>query len=147
MVLKTMYEIVDRLFLSSYKGIEKLKEEYPELITVNCTKEFPMLCPGIRVAVNDDGEEKSVDEMYDAFSQTCEWIQKKLDKGHTVAVHCLAGQQRSPAIIAAYMMWRYNKPLEETKLYIQSIKPDAFYYGANFQGALERWESKKTHSS
>jgi hypothetical protein len=40
------------------------------------------------------------------------------------------------------MMWRYKKPLEETKMYIQNIKADAFYYGANFQGALERWESK-----
>jgi hypothetical protein len=142
-----MYEIVDRLFLSSYSGIEKIKEEYPDLLTVNCTKDLSMLCPGIRVAVNDDGEEKSVDEMYDAFSQTCKWIQKKLDRGCTVAVHCLAGQQRSPTIVAAYIIWRYNKPLDETKMYIQHIKEDAFYYGANFQGALERWAIKNTHRS
>jgi protein-tyrosine phosphatase len=62
-----------------------------------------------------------------------------MDNGQPVVVHCHAGQQRSAAVMAAYLMWTRKMSLEQSVSYIKLCKPDAFLYGVNFREALEKW--------
>jgi len=42
-----------------------------------------------------------------------EVLDNLLKQGHTVYVHCTAGVNRSPTVIAAYLHWRLQWPLNE----------------------------------
>jgi protein-tyrosine phosphatase len=59
-----------------------------------------------------------------------------------VVVHCRAGQQRSAAVMAAYLM-RKGMGLEQAIKYIKSRKPDAFYWNVNFMPALKIFENRR----
>lgn len=110
------------------------------IFVVNCTKDFPMVSKdGIRIPVNDDGSKEALDGMLMAFSSATNQIEEWLLAGRRVVVHCLAGQQRSPAVIAAFLMDHRSFGLQEAIRYIRCKKPDAFFWHVNFRDPLERY--------
>jgi len=134
-----MYEIIPNLYLSAYHSAKS----YPgiqEFFVVNCTKDLPMISDdNMRVSVNDDGETESMNIMFMAFEKTNIAIKTALDAGKKVVVHCLAGQQRSPTVIAAYLMGCYGHKVEATIKFIREKKEDAFFWEVNFKDALQRY--------
>jgi len=133
-----MYEILDDLYLASYNDVKYSGQFDSSLFVVlNCTKDLKMLGHGARIAVDDDQTHESNMYMYKIFPSACKWIKQHLDNGQPVVVHCAAGQQRSPAVVAAYLMWSKGLPMDYAIRYIKSVKPDAFFMGVNFKEALE----------
>ena len=134
-----MYEIIPNLYLSSYHEAKR----YPDIqdfFVVNCTKDLPMISDdNMRVSVNDDGEKQSIDIMFMAFSRTNADIKSALDEGKKVVVHCLAGQQRSPTVVAAYLMQYCEYSIEDAIRYIRDKKKDAFFWNVNFKDAIQRY--------
>jgi protein-tyrosine phosphatase len=60
--------------------------------------------------------------------------------GRNVLVHCSMGMQRSPAVVAAYLI-KYNKlNVEEAMDYVKRKRPEAFFYKSTFERALLQWE-------
>jgi protein-tyrosine phosphatase len=135
-----MYEILDDLYLASYNDV-KYSGQFDSsiFVVVNCTKDLKMLGQGTRIAVNDDRTRESNMVMYNSFPFICQWIKQHLVNGQPVVVHCAAGQQRSAAVMAAYLMWNNGLSMDRAVQYIKSVKSDAFLYGVNFREALERW--------
>ena len=74
---------------------------------------------GIRVPVHDNGTQESKDKMAEFLPDVIEIIEAQLGHGNRVVVHCLAAQQRSPAVIAAYLMKNMKLTLDEAVKYIQ----------------------------
>lgn len=133
-----MHEIIPNLYLSGFHSLPKDGEANNYFI-VNCTKDLPMMSSnGIRVAVDDDGHKNSLDSMFLAFEETTRQIHEQLQNGTQVIVHCLAGQQRSPAVVAAYLMKYQGYTLEKSIEYIREKKKDAFFWSVNFRDSLER---------
>ena len=134
-----MYEIIPNLYLSGYHEAKR----YPgiqEFFVVNCTQDLPMISDdNMRVSVNDDGEKQSMDIMFMAFSRTNVNIKSALDKGKKVIVHCLAGQQRSPTVVAVYLMEYCGYSIEDAIRYIRDKKKDAFFWSVNFKDAIQRY--------
>mmetsp|Transcript_62704 Transcript_62704/g.149598 ORF Transcript_62704/g.149598 Transcript_62704/m.149598 type:complete len:763 (+) Transcript_62704:56-2344(+) len=57
------------------------------------------------------------------FYQTLEWIQKALDGGGRVLVHCHEGISRSSTMVIAYLMWRLKLPYEAAHDRLRQVRP------------------------
>lgn len=134
-----MYEIIPNLFLAGYHSVNV---DDPHTFVVNCTMDLPMKSQhNMRIAVDDDGSKQSLDHMFLRLSETADRIHDELTIGNKVVVHCLAGQQRSPAVVAAYLMKHHAYSLEDAIRYIRAKKPDAFFWSINFLDSLQRFAS------
>lgn len=136
-----MYEIIPGVFLSNYN--DAIKNNLYRPFIVNCTKDLPMISSfGIRIPVDDDLSERSMHIMAAAFPSTIDSIDQVRKNGGSVLVHCAAGQQRSAAVVAAYLVSK-GIDLDRAIAYIKSKKPDAFYRGVNFESALRSFVSRR----
>ncbi len=139
-----MYEIVSNLYLCSYTDAQHGVKRYPNAYIVNCTKDLPMLSKvGQRVAVDDDKNQESILGMAAMLESVTKEMHRQLTEANRVViVHCLAGQQRSPTVIAAYLMRYHGCTQEDAILYVRARKRDAFFWSVNFERALEVWSER-----
>jgi rhodanese-related sulfurtransferase len=136
-----MYEIIPGLYLASFNDVRQRGSEAHEYFIVNCSRDLPMLSPrGVRFAIDDAPQEN--ERMLGFFPRATALIRRKLREGDEVIVHCWAGQQRSAAVVAAYLMRWTNMSKDQAMRYIRRQKSDAFSWGATFDPALEAWESR-----
>lgn len=127
-----LYEIVpNRVYLSNFPDARR--EAQRDMFVFNCTADLPMVGRGIRLAVNDDLRPESIEKMTRSLPVVVPYI----DKYKRVLVHCAAGQQRSAAVVAGYLMYKYNYTMDQAIRYIKSIKPDAFLGGVHFEKSLK----------
>jgi len=49
-------------------------------------------------------------------------LNQMLHAGHSVYVHCTAGVSRSPTVVAAYLHWCLDWPLEEAVSHLKGIR-------------------------
>jgi hypothetical protein len=144
----TIYEILPNLFLASYHHASEAFQNGrlpKDVFVVNCTKDYPMLSTNnIRVSVNDDGNTNTMQCMTEELPGVCRKIHEELQHGNIVLVHCLAGQQRSPTVIAAYLMMFHDLSLEHAITHVRQRKPDAFFWKVNFMETLQQIASQYT---
>ena len=62
-------------------------------------------------------------------------LDSAIDKGESVLVHCLGGISRSSTIIIAYLMFKYNYPLNNAYDFVKSKKTN-IAPNFNFMGQL-----------
>lgn len=143
-----MSMIEKNLYLSSYADARDAREEGRVFgLVINCTKNLPPVWTGwdhqrLQIAVDDDCHEDSLDTMYRAFENVVKTMHTFISSGRSVLVHCFAGQQRSAAVVAAYLMYVHGIGCDEAMRYIKERKKDAFFWKANFEPSLRRWEAK-----
>ena len=121
-------EIIPHLWLGNIKASRNadfLKDTKINCI-INCTKNFDFdneaMLPNtkkIRIAVSDTGTESANEALLSLLDKSVTYIQRQLVKGDIILVHCYAGKQRSPAVIAAYLIkyceWPVDKVLSIMK--------------------------------
>jgi len=133
-----MYEILDGLYLASFNDVERRGREARDYFIVNCSRDLPMRSPdGVRLAIDDAPDENS--RMLSFFPGVTHLIRERLRSGDEVIVHCWAGQQRSAAVVAAYLMRYEGISKERAMAYVRRCKSDAFSRGATFDPALTAW--------
>ena len=142
--MSDVYEIAPNLYLGDFGAARTAyRDRFPTAFVVNATKDLAMLpedaAEGLRIAVDDNGTSAAVLGMLQALPEACDAIAAALGEGRAVIVHCYAGQQRSPAVIAAYLMRERGWSPEEAVRFVRSKKPDAFFWNVNFQQTLELW--------
>jgi dual specificity MAP kinase phosphatase len=136
-----MYEVIPNLYLASWEDARRNCP--PRAFVVNCTKNFPMLSDyGIRIPVDDDMSGDAIFGMFHALPSVIDSIDYALASNGKVVVHCRAGQQRSAAVVAAYLMYKYKWDIPEAIEFIRSKKPDAFITGVNFAGSLNMYKNR-----
>lgn len=134
-----MYEIVPHLYLSNYNDAKNVPRGF---FVVNCTMSLPMVqAYGMRLPVNDDLQLNSIQTMSRALPVVVEHIDNVITSGGDVLVHCAAGQQRSAAVVAAYLMYTAGMSRQQAIDFIKSKKPDAFLGGVNFENSLKDYEA------
>lgn len=135
-----MYEILPGLYLASFADVRQRGSESQEYFIVNCSRDLPMLSPnGVRLAIDDAPQENQ--RMLDFFPRVTQLIRRKLREGDDVIVHCWAGQQRSAAVVAAYLMRYTHMSKDHAMRFVKRCKSDAFSWGATFEPALKVWEN------
>ena len=141
-----MYEILDHLYLANEKTIKNLDllREHNITVIVNCAKEIPCYFEQdinyfhIPVDDSDDMEENNLFFKY--LEHATGFIKEHLDQNRNVIVHCKQAIQRSPAVIAAYLMKYFKLSLKEAMEFVKMKRPEAFFYQSNFENALTSWE-------
>ncbi len=53
------------------------------------------------------------------------WIEKKVNEGKKVLIHCLGGSGRSGTIAVAYLIYSQKLPLREALSKVRQLKPSA----------------------
>jgi len=136
-----MYEIVPGLYLSNYP--DAVKETPPRAFVVNCSKDLPFVSDyGVRIPIDDDLSDEAMHGLLCSLPSVLESIDGVLKNNGRVVVHCWAGQQRSAAVMAAYLM-RKGVSLDHAIKYIKTKKKDAFINSVNFMPALKIFENRR----
>jgi len=141
MIIRIMcaVEIVSGLFLGSFSSV---KETYTDII-INCTKDLPFpnrVFPyiDIRLPIDDNGTVVEMETFISIAPKIIERMDEYITNNKTILVHCLAGQQRSCALVALYLIKKHNMTIDSSIKYIKSCKRDAFFYDVNFMYALKK---------
>lgn len=148
-----MIEILPNLFL----GDEGDSRNAPAFaLVVNCTTDLPFHASSadqaqIRVPVKDNGDPRQQDIFVEhAFGAVGDatmalLVNAVVGGGGGALVHCRAGQQRSAAFVAAFLLrTRTCASVAEAVLFIKAKKRDAFLGSVNFEAALSRGASLNT---
>lgn len=143
-----MYEIIPNLYLSNFTNAQEAAKNM-SFYQINCTKQLPMFSTapdaGMRIAIDDDQSNQAFYDFLSALPDAIAKIDAQLLKPNggapvPVVVHCLAGQQRSPAVIAAYLLSKgYVNTLADAVVLLREKKKDAFFWSVNFKWPLEQW--------
>jgi hypothetical protein len=130
-------QIIPDLYIGNSKTAERLGDTFD--LVVNCTPTLPFHpnCKlGIRIPVDDDPFDSYV--LYQILRDTnvLQKMHDMLQNQQKVLVHCLAGAQRSPTVVACYLI-KYNNFDPNTAIeYIKSKRKIAFFWGANLMKTM-----------
>lgn len=106
-------------------------------VIINCSKDIPNFFENdnlfryYRVPVNDTLQEKDFIEMYRYFPNIVQIIDDNLNNDKKILVHCFLGMQRSPCVVAAYLLYKYKLSIHDIIQLILNRRPCAFHYGRN----------------
>lgn len=140
-----MHLIVTNLFLGNAQDSEEFGPNAG--LVVNCTPDLPFFGnpseqAHIRIPVKDNGDDSQQDKLLRLLIdlEVAQQIDDALSSGCTVLVHCRAGQQRSAAVVASYLMFSQDLTAPEAIRQVRSMKPDAFFGSVNFHRTLDALE-------
>ena len=123
-----------------------LQQLTPENAKRSC--EFGMDSPEcIRIPISDTPEECENFLKYIYKTNVLIIMNKAIVEGKPVLVHCYAGAQRSCALVACYLIEFYGVIPSVAMEHIRKHRPIAFFGGANFSQAIQRFYSKSTYRS
>jgi protein-tyrosine phosphatase len=129
----------------------RIEEEFQELKSLKITAILSLQTDQDRGDGGIEGEQAAARKAGLAFSsvpiedfnradlQTClpdgvAALERMLDQGHTVYVHCTAGVSRSPTVVVAYLHWCLGFDVLQALIHVQACRvclPDAdVIYGA-----------------
>ena len=139
------HEIIPRLWLGNFSAAKDeyfLKDKGIEAV-FNCTKDLPFhptVHRRYRVPVDDNLQADEIRNMELWAYEIVYKLHKEYSEGHSILVHCAAGMQRSPAVVAMYLIAIGGMKSEDAMAYIKSKRPVAFYMNANFGKAIRGFE-------
>lgn len=139
------HEILPRLWLGNFKASQDeqfLKEKGIETV-FNCTKDLPFhpyVRRRYRVPVDDNLQEIEIRNLELWSYEIAYKLNNEYKQGHPILVHCAAGMQRSPAVVAMFLIAFTGMTHEQAMTFIQSKRPVAFFMNANFLPAIIGFE-------
>jgi hypothetical protein len=129
--------IVDTLFVGSERDAA---EADGFDVVVNCTPHLPFndvhRCLNVRIPVQDDPS-----DAYPLFqilrdTPVLRDIHEALLEGRRVLVHCQAGAQRSPVVVACYLIKFRAMDPDGAIAFVKSRRPIAFFFHVNLAQTL-----------
>lgn len=129
------HEIVEYLHVGSARALQS--SDHFSMI-VNCTTDaFPTNCTNcIRIPVHDDPDEcEKIVDLVDS-TQVLAKIHESILAKKPVLVHCFAGQQRSCAVVALYLIAYHSMTPDQAITHIKKKRRIAFFGQVNFAAAI-----------
>jgi protein-tyrosine phosphatase len=139
------HEIIPRLWLGNFAASQDeifLKQKGIDTV-FNCTKDLafhPSIRRRYRVPVDDNLKQEEIRNLELWAYEIVYKLQQEYKEGHGILVHCAAGMQRSPAVIAMFLIAIAGMKSEQAMPFIQSKRPIAFFPSANFGPAIKGFE-------
>lgn len=139
------HKIINNLYIGDMYSIhDKFFYNKKKLLVINATTvvKFNKLLKStnIRIPVNDDLTKYSNTVLFNNMDHLTDIIHKYLKNDYIVLVHCVAGRQRSCAIVAGYLM-KYHKMSKNNAIeLIKSMRPYAFWLNINFNNCLQKYQ-------
>lgn len=129
-----MYQVLPNLYVSDFASVMNSDKQF---FQVNCAVELPDVCDRfVHVPLCDADEPQFRPEWSHDFRASLPHVLPKihseLKHGRKVVVHCYAGRQRSCAMVAAYLMWKFRFALADAVEYVKRANPVAFEQGVHY---------------
>ena len=113
------------------------------LLVINCTKDLEKLTANThRISIDDQQKSEDTISLNKVIIEVIKIINNHLKNNGNVVVHCLAGRQRSAAVVACYLIKYHDMTEYQAIDYIKSIKSkkrDSFFSQVNFINTLKHW--------
>ena len=129
-------EIVEYLHVGSARALQS-SDRFSMI--VNCTADipFPTNCENcIRIPVHDDPVDCDKMSALVDNTQVLSKMHESILEKKPVLVHCFAGQQRSCAIVALYLIRYHNMTPDQAITHIKRKRRIAFFGQVNFEAAM-----------
>lgn len=140
-------EIIENLFVGNMDDASSYRVgEYD--VVVNCTKDLPFGDPtkrNIRVPINDDPFESHLYLKLIHETGVLYQIRDALKIGQKVLVHCMAGMQRSAALVVCYLIMYMGLSGEEAIQFVRIKRPIAFFGHITFERAILTFEASRQY--
>jgi hypothetical protein len=112
-------------------------------VVFNCTKDLPF-SPAIpiqyRVPVHDNLEEEEIANMERWSKEIVICLMREYKSGKAILVHCMAGMQRSAAVVAMMLIAFLRIHALDAYQYIKERRSIAFHPRANFGRAIDSFD-------
>jgi len=109
----------------------------------NCTKDVPF-SPAItrqyRVPVHDNLDPVEIKNLERMAPEIVYKLVSEYRGGRRILIHCMAGMQRSAAVVAMLLIAYTGKSADEVMNYIRMKRSVAFQPSANFEPAIRGFE-------
>ncbi len=109
-------------------------------VVCNCTKDLPfspVIAIRYRVPVHDNLEEEEIANMEQWSKEIVYCLIREYKSGKAILVHCMAGMQRSAAVVAMMLIAFLRIHALDAYQYIKERRPIAFHPRANFGRAID----------
>lgn len=116
-------------------------------LIINCSKDLPFNSninnniKKIRISINDDLSKQSNIDLYNYLNYITNVIHQYNNNNKKIFIYCYAGKQRSPSVIAAYLIKYYNFSTYEAINFIKQKKNNTFKPKVNFYNSLNNFQS------
>jgi protein-tyrosine phosphatase len=143
--MKQPSEIITGLYLGNDKNSEDDSNSYSMI--VNCTLNLPFTISGteqVRIPINDDPYDSIPLFQILRDTDVLDRMHNHLTNKSNILVHCQAGAQRSPTVVACYLLKFYNMSANDAINFVKSKRQEAFFWTINFQKTIDRFY---THTS
>lgn len=135
------HEIIPGIWLGNRNAALNAKWLKQNEITVvfNATKDIPFT-PTIetqyRIPVDDNLQSEEIRNMTLWSHEAVYKVIKEHNAGKPMLIHCMAGMQRSAAIVAMFLIAKRGYTAEQAITFVQGIRPIAFRPTANFRDSI-----------
>lgn len=129
-------KIRDNLYLGSAEGLIYLKYT-PVTAILNVATEVP-LAKGLKAFKVSMRDEPS--DAHKKTGEAVEILNKLLDAGETVFVHCRHGRSRSPHVVAECLSERETRDYFEVYKELKELRPEVMSYSMG-QEIVDRWRA------
>jgi protein-tyrosine phosphatase len=127
-------EIIPNLYIGNRNASLEL---FPVLsLIVNCTRDLPIFKNSIRIPIDDSPDWNFDFNNLMIETNVLEHIHNCLINQQKVLVHCMAGAQRSCAVVACYLIRYYSFTPEKAIQFIKKRRPIAFFGHVTFIEAI-----------
>jgi hypothetical protein len=143
-------QVLPNVYIGSYESVPIFCSRRPgPSLVINCTPDIPppLYCGEfIRIPVLDNLQEIECKKMhyYLHIYNVLEKMHARIVAGEPVLIHCMAGMQRSCAVVACYLCRYHNMTIQEAVNYIRSQRPVAFHRGVNFANTIFQYNKTAT---
>lgn len=138
--LSNANKITNRIYLGNINAAKDKEffKTHKIKAVLNCTTDIPNYFKDdptieyMRIPVEDNLRESDFNKMSTYLPVMAEFIHKHADlEKHNIFIHCLAGKQRSPSGVAAYLIKYHNMPVKQACKFILEKRPEAFHFGTS----------------
>ena len=138
--------IIPRLWLGNKNASqdETFLKNADITVVFNCTKDLPFhssIRRRYRVPVDDNLQEDEIRNLELWAFETVLKMLQEYKAGRSILVHCHAGMQRSPAVIAMFLIVYQRITAEKAMNFIKQRRPVAFFWNANFGPAIHGFDA------
>jgi dual specificity MAP kinase phosphatase len=109
----------------------------------NCTKDLPFhssIRRRYRIPVDDNLQPEEIRNLELWSYEIVVKMMREIKEGNAIFVHCHAGMQRSPAVIAMFLIATMNMNADQAMAFIKDRRPIVFFPTANFGKAIRGFE-------
>ena len=140
-------QIIPNLYLGTINSAHNLEiiKKYNIKSIINCTNDEIFLDyfnnkAKFRLPVGDNKYESNINNFSNKLIEVVQFIDNQINLGKNVLVHCYWGLMRSPTVIGAYLIMKYNMSTDDVIQFIQSKKSMTFSNIYNFKSILLEFE-------